>query len=245
MKQTIFRAILNVEHHLKSIFAYRFAEAYPNKCYSYLDINCYSSDKALDVGYIISKLSMIINKHKRYPNNAINHYVKKYNDVPIWVIIDFLDFGELVSLINCVPRSLQNKIAKDLVSFIKDNVPDFNKQFTPETMISLIKNIRETRNVCAHNNRLLDFRCRSDSIFFPAIHGSSGIHKDEMRRELYSTFVSMQCFLSKTEFAILNNTLRKKFRHLANKIKSIDINNILDSLGFPHDWYQKEKILQF
>lgn len=27
-------------------------------------------------------------------------------------------------------------------------------------MISFIENIHELRNVCAHNNRLLDFRCR-------------------------------------------------------------------------------------
>lgn len=45
IKQTIFDSILNVEHHLKSILAYRFAEKYSDKRYAYLDINSYSSEK--------------------------------------------------------------------------------------------------------------------------------------------------------------------------------------------------------
>jgi len=189
VKQTMFRAILNVEHHLKSIFAYRFAESYPDKRYSYLDINCYSNEKTLSVGYIISQLSRIINKQKKYPNNSIHHYVNHYDDVPIWVIIDYLDFGELVTMIDCVPRKLQNKIAKDLTSFIKDNLPDFKGQFTSEIMISLIKNIRETRNVCAHNNRLLEFRCRADSMYFPAIYEKYNIKPNGLRKRTFSIFL--------------------------------------------------------
>src|SRR5699024_2240067 len=60
LKQTFFNSILNVEHHLKSIFAYRFAEKFKNKRYAYLDINSYDPNKTLSVGRLISDLSRTI-----------------------------------------------------------------------------------------------------------------------------------------------------------------------------------------
>lgn len=244
IKKTFFEAILNCEHHLKAIFAYRFSESFPNEKYAYLDINNYSKDKVLEVGYIISRISKIIKNNIKYANNAIYHYVEKYHDVPVWVLIDFLDFGILKKLIECMPVSIQNKIAVDLTRFIKDNNSDFNETFTPESMIKFIKNIHETRNICAHNNRLIEFKCRSNSIYFKFIHEKSNLTNDNSRKSPYSTFISLQCFLSKTEFSTLNNTIRKRIKNLDNKLSSININSIICLLGFPDDWHQKDKINQ-
>lgn len=244
IKQTIFRATLDVEHHLKSIFAHRFAEEYQNKKYAYLDVNCYASDKILQVGYLISKISRVINKNKNISNNAIYHYVHKYHDVPVWVLIDYLDFGELASLIQCIPKKIQNKIAQDVSGFIKDNIPEYHGRFTSEIMNSFIKNIREIRNVCAHNNRLLDYKCNADTKYFAPLHDKYGIDADDIRSRTYSTFINMQCFLSPTEFAVLNNTLRKRIRHLSNQLHSIEVSTIVSSLGFPVDWQNNEVIEQ-
>lgn len=244
IKKSFFDAILNAEHHLKAIFAYRFAQEYQGKRYAYLDINSYDANKTLDAGYIISSISRIINKNKDYKNNAIYHYVKKYNDVPIWVLVDFIDFGLLKNLIECIPSKLKNKIAKDMTNFIKDNNYEFNGVFGINTMLSFIKNIHETRNICAHNNRLLGFTCRSDSIFFEDIHSKFLIKKNHRRRDVYTTFVNLQCFLSKNEYAILNNTIRKRIRNLDRKLTSINIINIIDLLGFPEHWEENEKMKQ-
>lgn len=244
IKQTLFNSILDVEHHLKSITAYEFAKAHKRGRYKYLNASVYDQSKILSVGYTISKLFKIINNNKKYDDNAIHHYVKEYDDVPIWVIVDFLEFGDLSSIIENLPTKTQNEIAKDLVSFIKDNNEDFDSTFTPEIMTSFIKNIRETRNICAHNNRLLNFNCKSDSAYFSAIHDNYGIERNSRRKSVYSTFVSMQCFLSKTEYAKLHNTIRKRFNQLSKKINSIDINVVLNLLGFPSDWYTTPKLTQ-
>lgn len=105
-------------------------------------------------------------------------------------------------------------------------------------MNSFIKNIHETRNICAHNKRLLNFECRSDSVYYKPFHEFNHIsHEHGARKSVYTTFISLQCFLSKTEFCILNNTLRKRIRHLNHKLSSISVNVILASLGFPNDWH--------
>ena len=240
VKRAILQAILEAEHHIKSITAHRFAEAYPGQKYAYLNTNSYADNKILDVGFIVSKLSKIINTNKRYRGNSIHHYAHTHSDVPIWVLTDYLEFGDLRTIIENLPNSLQNEIARDLVSFISTNVPDFNDVFPPETLISFLKNINEVRNKCAHNNRLLNFKCRSNSTFWETIHNEEILMGDDSRKTVYSTIISLQCFISNAEFNILWNTLRKKVIKLERKLPSIDINVINRSLGFPDDWHRNE-----
>lgn len=243
MKNTLFQAILEAEGHIKSIMAYRFSEAYQNKKYAYLDINSYDSKKILDVSFITSKLFKIINNKKTKKNTSIHHYYNNHGDVPIWVIVDYLEFGDIVSLIENLPVNIQNKISRDLLSFINENL---NQEctFTPEQMVSFLKNIREIRNVCAHNNRLLEFTCKSDAKFFDKLHSQYNLAPNSQRRNVYSTFCLLSCFISKIEFAKLNNTIRKRMRSLDKKLSSITINTIMDKYGFPKDWHEKGPLSQ-
>lgn len=245
MKRLIFHGILLAEQHIKSVFAYRFAEAYPDQNYPYLDVDSFDHSKSISIAYIVSKLDRIIKKNKRYRNNAINYYVNKYHNVPIWVLVDFIDFGELQTLITVLKKPIQNKIAKDLTKFIKDNIPNFQTVFPPETMLSLIANIHEVRNICAHNKRLIYFKCREDSLYFPTLDEKYSITPNDQRRDVYTTFISLQCFLSKTEFAELNNSIRKRIRHILTKqIHTVDVNSIINLYGFPNDWYKLPPIPQ-
>lgn len=248
IKEAFFNAILDIEHHLKSVCAYYFAEGTKGRRYPYLDINCYDKNKTMQVIKSISIISNIIKNKKKFnqDDNSIYHYVKKYNDVPIWVVVDYFDFGLLESLIRSTNISIQNKIANSLIRFLKDNIPDFNDKFSPETMNTFIKNIREVRNICAHNNRLIGFECRSDSKYFKPLHDLYNISNSVggNKKTVYATFITMQCFLSKTEFAILNNTIRKRIKNLDNKLESIDINDILKLLGFPTDWHHRRALSQ-
>mgnify|MGYP007044612667 FL=1 len=111
-------------------------------------------------------------------------------------------------------------------------------------MISFIENIHELRNVCAHNNRLLDFRCKADSKCLNALHSKYSIEDNSSRRYAYSVFVSMQCFLSPTEFKILSNTIRKRLNLLKKHLNSIDIQEILNLLKFPNEWLTQPRLKQ-
>ena len=245
IKQVLLNGILNAEHHLKSITAYRFAEATRNQKYPYLDVSNFDN-RLLDYDWkLISQLSKILSSNCNYNNNTIYHNVHSHHNVSIWVIVDYLDFGTLRNFIRDLPRSTQNKIAVDCIDFINDNIPGFDQAFPSNIMNSLIKNIHETRNICAHNKRLLNYQCPSNSFYFEPLHSTNDISNEGgSRKNVYSTFISLQCFLSKTEFAILNNTLRRRMRHLNHKLESISINDILSSLGFPSDWQNREALPQ-
>lgn len=243
IKQAIFRSIINMESHLKASFAYRFAEANKDIPYAYLNINCYDKKKVLSAISTISQLSKIISVHKKYPNDSISHYLNNYGDVPIWVLANYLDFGHLRHMLIYSTTSIQNAVAKDMLNFVNVNIPN-EATFTPETMISFIENINDVRNICAHNNRLIGFTCRRDSKYWASLHDQYNINSSSKRNSIFSVFISLQCFLSKVEYANLHNRLRKQFFHLDNRIRTISINDIYEKLGFPKDWHKNSPKMQ-
>lgn len=245
LKTAFFTAITEAEKHLKSILAYRFSEAYPNCQYAYLNTSNYDTSKILELGWLISKLSSLINQNKKRNNgNSIQHYCRTHNDVPIWVLIDYLDFGQTNSMLKSLPTDLQNKIAKNICSFISEKTV-INSPFTPEIMLSFTENIREVRNICAHNNRLLDFKCKADLKHYPDIHLKYDVQPSDNRKDVYSVFIILQCFLSNVQYATLHNTIKKRVKTLDNQLTSISINNILESLGFPNDWHLNVETLRY
>ena len=244
IKQSLFNAILSAENHIKASFAYRFAEKYPNIPFAYLNTSCYNQDKTLSVVATISRLSYIIEQQKKKKHSSINHYLNHHGDIPIWVLSNSLNFGELRYMISLVTTDIQNQVAKDMLSFIKAHIPA-PSTFLPETMISFIDNIHEVRNVCAHNNRLLDFHCRHDSRYWKDLHDLYNVPANSERNNVYSVFISLQCFLSLVEYGTLHNKLLKLMLHLDKHIKTISTENIYHSLGFPTDWCKTSTKIQY
>ena len=246
IKQAMFQASIAMETHLKAIFAHRFAEAYPNIPYAYLNIDCYSKSKTLEVISTISQLARIIGRYKKYGDNSITHYIYHHKDVPIWVLANYLDFGELRYMLSASTTSVQNAVAKDMFNFIQDHIsPEFlTIPFSPEVMLSFIENINDVRNICAHNNRLIGFSCRRDSKYWPPLHNQFGISANSPRNTVYSMFISLQCFLSNSEYGAVHNTLRKESHKLDTRMKTITANDILVKMGFPIDWHHNVKRIQ-
>lgn len=239
IKEIILNGILSAEHHLKSVLAYRFSEQYSNQRYAYLNISCYQDKLVLEAIYTIAKISRIIKQNQKYRGSSISYYVKHYGDVPMWVLVDYLDFGDVQSLISYLPVNVQNKIAKDMTEFLCENLGSTSIMLPPETLISFIKNIHETRNICAHGNRLLDFRTRASGKYYQPLHAKYGFSAQSEKKTVYTTLLTLKCFLSKTEYCTVYNSLRKRTRALANQLHSIDIDSVSAHLGFPPDWQNK------
>lgn len=238
IKSALLDAILIAESHLKYVAAYKFAETNGDEKYSYLNSNNYDQDNILFVGNVISNFSKIIKKNTRSKSrNSIKHYKNKHGDVPIWVIIECLDFGSLYFFVRNLPDSLVNEIAQVMLSFLSDH-ETINNPLTPKILLSFMDNIRQVRNVCAHGNKLLNFRTNQNIVYYSDIHQPLKITRNSERKSVYDIYVILKCFLSKTQYAILHNTLRKRIKYLDNKLTSISINKILHSLGFPDDWHK-------
>ncbi|MFL2142903.1 Abi family protein [Ruoffia sp. FAM 26254] len=242
IKHALMKSLGHAEDHIKYITAHRFAENYPNIKYAYLQLSSYTKNRNSKLDWLIPNLCNLIKKKSRQKkDNAIKHYVKNYNDVPIWVIVNFMDFGQINTLFYCLPTSLQNQIATNCLSFVHENGNAINGIFTPEIMVSFLDNMRQIRNVCAHNNKLIDFKCKSDIKYYNDLHDNYNISKNSFRNDVYNVFIILQCFVSRNEYAYLHNSFLKQIKNLDKKLNSISINVILKSLGFPEDWHENNK----
>lgn len=244
IKSIFFKSILEAEKHFKSILAYRFSEKFRDQKYAYLIASNFNDDDILEVTKTISLLSNIINNYKNKRNNSINHYFYQHGDVPFWILTNYMNFGQLLYFYKYLDDALKNKIAKDFSSFLKDNLESDQIQLTSESLISFIENIIDMRNVVAHNNKLLGFKCKGHVRYIPELHSKYSISNNSEKQDVYNCFIVMQALLSKNQYAILHNTLLKRINYLRNRLNTIEIDVILNSLGFPSDWYKTPKIQQ-
>lgn len=248
IKSTLLKSIIQAENHLKYITAHKFAKYTKGERYPYLNVKNYNPDNILYVGDVISNFSTIIKKHNKKDapnyNNPIKHYVRKHDDVPIWVIIEYLDMGGLYYFIRNLPTSLVNEISKSMLSFLSDHTK-ITCPLTPETLLSFVDNLRQVRNVCAHGNRLINFQTKQNIKFYSNVFDDYSIRKSDERKKVFHIFIILRCFLSETQFKVLHNTFRSRMKYLDNKLTSISINDILEDLGFPRDWHLiNEKLKQ-
>ena len=240
IKKAFLEAILNAESHLKAVFAHRFSERFPFP-YAYLSPQCYDQNKISSALGVIATLSQFIKRYSQSKDTSIYHYVHNHHDVPIWVLVNYMDFGSLRYMISDVRLDLQNAVAKDMLNFVNLWIPDAAK-FPPDIMLSFMGNINAVRNVCAHNNRLLGFSCYQNCKRWKPLHD---IHPVENMRSVYSVFITLQCFLTEIEYGTLHDTIRKRMNRLNNCLKSIPTNNILRTLGFPDNWNSISDRMQY
>lgn len=244
IKSIFFKSILEAEKHFKSILAYRFSEKYKDEKYAYLIASNYNSNDILQVTKTISSLSIIINKYKEKPNNPINHYIYKHDDVPFWILTNYMNFGQLLYFYRYLDDALKNMIAKDFSLFLIDNLEVDSIQLTSSNLISYIGNVIDLRNIVAHNNKLLGFKCKGHVRYLSELHDKYSISNKSDKQDVYNVFIAMQALLSKNQYALLHNTLLKQTNYLRVRLNTIDINIILNSLGFPKDWYKTPKLQQ-
>ncbi len=244
IKYTFLKAILEAEKHIKSILAYVFSEAYPTTPYFYLDYQNYDYKKnKRTVPFVIRQIVKIIDKHKSSrKSNSIQHYFNKHNDVPFWVIVDYLTFGDILAILKSLPLSLQDRIAKKSYSFISEHCT-IKKNFTRDMLISFVENLAETRNVCAHDNRLYGFKCRNSLKYYPDLHDKHNIKNTDAKSSPYHTMIALQCFLSANEYAKLHNTLLSRFKDFSKHLHTLSIDFFLNELGFPPNWQQSNKLV--
>lgn len=243
IKTAIFEAIIEAERHFKSIFAYTYSEHYKDVVYPYLDINNYNNVKVIESSQLIGRFSKIINKkiYERKPS-SIKHYYNNHTHVPIWVLIDYLTFGEVNSLFKYSNAKVQNKVACSLSNFLKNNTEKEDSIIIkPESIVLILENLAEIRNITAHNNVLLNHKGRHDLPYLKELHKQFGVKKTDNRQNVYQSLIFLQIFIGYNQYSILNNKLKRRVDKLKKKIKQGYFEKVIDSLGFPEVWEKRSQ----
>ena len=215
--------ILKIEAELRTHIAYEFGKRYGSNGWqnraSYDSNNQYVTD-------LINKLNEVVNKGIIKNKDMITHFTNNGRVVPIWVLIECIELGTLRSFYNCLTQSLREVIARSYYNLSELELRNF------------IAYLNDIRNVCAHDNRLLFFKNRTNINDF-TIHSnlniprnSSGFYKYG-KRDCFALLIAMKYLLDEKEFKDSYYQINSLFVKLKRNLNVIKMKDIMKSLGYP------------
>lgn len=244
VKSVLFKNIIEIEKHLRSLVSYYFSQHHSNQPYCYLITSNYQQNDLLAVANITSEFSKILSTNIKHKTNPIYHYTKTHNDVPMWVLSNSLSFRTLVRFYTLMLPNEQNLIAREFSSFLSENLGVQNSLLQVDELISILNNLVELRNTIAHNNRLLGLCPRYNINYIHDLHSAYNIVNASKRQDVYNIFIAMQACLTKNQYANLHNTILSRAKKLNRHINSVSYTKVLACLGFPANWHATSKRAQ-
>ncbi|WP_334342023.1 Abi family protein [Companilactobacillus sp. HBUAS56275] len=206
LRSILHNALLEYESNLGAEISYRFSEQHPEE-HSYLAMDNYSrnSESVASVVGTISSLSNVIKQKssKRQDNNAIKHYVNNHGHVPLWVLVNFLTFGDLNYFYHNSKNNLKIIIAKD---FSKKYNRSYNTNISVDVdSIEAINHmVNHFRNAVAHGeitySKSLD---RGPS--YKSIKRNLGLSNFDVtsQKEVFELILSLKLVLNKKDYLTL------------------------------------------
>lgn len=226
--RTLFlKYILHVERHLGSLLSYYFCEKYGEKEETYLTTDHFNvSEKNLaSIEQLIKTFKKIIfNSHYNY----VKHYRNKYHNVPLWVTVHALTFGNLSTFYQYMEDDLKAKISKHFSTCSEKELHQF------------ITVVAKFRNACAHGERLYNFQTK-ESIPNTVLHKKLCIPKKNNqyqlgKNDLFACFIALRYLLGDDEFESLKEHLLHLIAYTLQQCPHIAKNQLLKEMGFPDNW---------
>ncbi|WP_373892493.1 Abi family protein [Weissella confusa] len=238
LRSILFESLLKYENTLNATVSYRFSEAHPEE-HSYLAIDNFTRDpqKVQSVVRTISSLSNVV-KNKSGQDNAIKHYVNKHRHVPLWVLVNFLTFGDINFFHQIMTNDLRITVAKDFTHFQRRSYPgQFIAGIQPEAIDSVNQLVNHFRNAVAHGE--ITF---SKKIFktpnlrpFKAALGNPNIPLNS-QAGVFELLIGLKVVLPKKDFKKLAHRIDELIRDYQNDFKSITFNSVLNDMNFPQNY---------
>ena len=229
LRNILFKNLLIIENNIKSIISYKLSIKYGYKEKNYLKESNFTTDNKDK-----RRVSDVINKMKRQirvnsqNHSATLHYITNYGYIPLWVLVKVLSFG----LINELYGILKPEDQKEIADLYEIEMEDM------EVYLSLLANYR---NLCAHEDIVFDHRTQK-YISNTKYHNELKIKQDEFgeyikgKNDIFALIIILKQMLTKDEFMHMMDEINLKIQDLTWQIKSVKINKIYDTLGFPENY---------
>ena len=234
LRNILFKHILIIENNIKSIISYQLSKKYGYREKDYLNANNFNNNYEYK-----KRINDLLGKMKRQiKDNAVNHtatkhYINNYGYIPLWVLVKVLSFGIVSELFSILKKEDQY----DIVELYDLDVNVF---------VNYLSSLSNYRNLCAHEDILYNNRTQK-SILDTKYHRllNIPIMDNEYiygKNDLFSVVIMMKSMIKKDEFDLFEKEISDLIDELDNKLKSIEINKILDCMGFPKNWKELKDI---
>ena len=227
LRSIFLKYILQTERHLKSMISYYYTEKYGESQNAYLDPKNFDYiHHSKQVKRLIDSLSKTIAmpSHYRY----ITHHAKKYHNVPLWVATKAMTMGQTSAFYQYMPNDVQVKVSKAY------------PQYTEKQLHQFITVIAKCRNVCAHGERLFDFRT-TDMIPDTLLHSKleipcqKGLYQNG-KKDLFAVVIALHYLISDGEFSIFCKSMTLLIKNVLRKCPHLTEEQLLKEMGFPKNW---------
>ena len=229
LRNILFKNLLIIENNIKSIMSYKLSVKYGYKEKNYLKESNFTTDNKdkRRVNDVINKMKRQIRVNSQN-HSATLHYITNYGYIPLWVLVKVLSFG----LINELYGILKPEDQKEIADLYEIEMEDM------EVYLSLLANYR---NLCAHEDIVFDHRTQK-YISNTKYHNELKIKQDEFgeyikgKNDIFALIIILKQMLTKDEFMHMMDEINLKLQDLTWQIKSVKINKIYDTLGFPENY---------
>lgn len=233
-RNILFKNLLIVENNLKSIISYRLSKKYGIKEKDYLKPSNFSLDskKIRQVNDVLNKIKRQIKINGRQ-HSATLHYLSNYGYVPLWILVKLLSFG----MINEFYSILKPEDKLSIAQYYNLDV---------ETLGIYIGLLSNYRNLCAHEDICYNNRtqiCINNTTYhrllnIPKMDGEYIYGKND----LFALIIIFKRILQKDDFNLFINEIEYELDKLNGKLKTIDIEKVLDTMGFPINYREIERM---
>ncbi|MGC7930556.1 Abi family protein [Lysinibacillus sp. VIII_CA] len=241
IRNFIFNSVLEVECNFYSALSYCISEKYGEKYEVYLNKDNYKAGKIQAYNKKSERENLLwkINKKIRdAEEQPLKYYIKKYGNVPPWILVKSLTFGELLVLYKLSSADIKENVIKILLG---TTPTEEEKEFFVKSM----ELFNKFRNRAAHGGRMYNYKTNIEIPYRKWLFDLLGITKEQYNSGVGKSdngaFMLALLNFHKNdaqrlyEFIVYLNYDLKRYIEK----QPIHATNIFKYLGIPFDFYDK------
>lgn len=228
LRELFLKYLCQIEMKVRSLLSYAFCEQHGELQSSYLNVLNYNYSRKNQQGIhrLIQLLSKLANENTDY--EYLIYQRRVYHNVPLWVLVNALTFGQLSKMYFFLPTQIQGKISR---CFSHVNEHELGQY---------LKVLVLYRNICAHNERLFTNKVYSE-IPNTVLHQKLDISQTGSqyvcgKRDLFCVVIAFRYLLPKRDFLVFKRQLVIQIEKYLKGSQRISESLLLDMMGFPKNW---------
>lgn len=135
-----------------------------------------------------------------------------------------------------------------MYNFLEQNISKEFENVHESMLAQMLDLLACVRNVCAHNERLFDYKYRKGTIDDTRIHSLLGIQKKKGqyvkgKNDVFAVVIVLYYLLDREEFVKFIDEIELLFDELFSKTRIIQRVQLYKYMGFPENWRDIKNVL--